>query len=315
MKKQTLFILFAAALVAGGLFAWLKSGEGTVAEKQAEMPAPSKVITVGDTVALYRTPYLNDHSVIYSPEEKKWHLYGIAYPQSEFIHLVADSLTQEGWTKLEPFSDGGAEIWAPHIIRNGDLYHMYYTKIGTPREIHHVTSKDLYTWSKSEGPVLALSNEFSDNLKNKDPMVFRDEDRNQWIMYYSVLKDAKHWVVGYSTSKDLDNWSDMKICFDENTESPGVESPFVVKRGDDFYLFLSARPWPVGGEDIFRSQSPFRWEVKDKVKRIDPWHAAEVVQDIDGKWYLTLSSGIQADDLKIAPLNWNDGLQENILAK
>jgi len=264
----------------------------------------SKSIEVGEIITLYKTPYLNDHTIIYNPIEQKWHLYGIDDPQTSFIHLTADSLTQRGWVKGDSFMDGGEEIWAPHIIYHDNLYHMFYTRIGIPREIHHVISKDLYKWSISTEPVLALSNEYSDNLKNKDPMVFRDEEKKQWIMYYSMMKDDKHWVVGYSTSNDLGNWSEPQICFDENTESPGVESPFVVKRGDNYFLFLSARPWPIGGEDIFQSKTPYSWNEYDLVKRIDPWHAAEVVCDLDGRWYITLSSGLEEQDLKMAPLIW-----------
>jgi beta-xylosidase len=264
----------------------------------------NKSIEIGEIITLYKIPYLMDHSIIYNVTEKKWHLYGIESPHTSFIHLTADSLTQEGWIKGDSFSDGGAEIWAPHIILHDNLYHMYYTKIGIPREIHHVVSKDLYNWSESAEPVLALSNEHNDNLKNKDPMVFRDDKKKQWIMYYSMMKDDRHWVVGYSTSYDLNNWSEPQICFDEHTESPGVESPFVVKRGDYYFLFLSARPWPFGGEDIFRSKSPYSWHTDDLVKRIDPWHAAEVVRDLDRKWYITLSSGSQANDLRMAPLYW-----------
>jgi hypothetical protein len=60
------------------------------------------------------------------------------------------------------------------------------------------------------------------------------------------MKISKHWVVGYSISNDLENWSEPQICFDEFSESSGVKSPFVVKRGDYYFLFLSARPWPAG---------------------------------------------------------------------
>lgn len=261
-------------------------------------------IHIGDTITIYKTPYLNDHSIIYNSVEKKWHLYGIASNQTSFIHLTADSLTQEGWVKVGLYTDGGAQIWAPHIIYHDSLYHMFYTKIAIPREIHHVVSSDLYSWSKSTGPVLASANEYNKNLKNKDPMVFRNEEKKQWVMYCSMMKDDIHWVVGYSTSSDLYNWSEPQICFDENTDSPGVESPFVVKYGDYYYLFLSARPWPRGGEEIFRSLSPYAWNAKDIVKRIDPWHAAEVVRDLNGDWYLSLSVAFEKD-LKIAPFFWD----------
>ena len=135
-------------------------------------------------------------------------------------------------------------------------------------------------------------------------MVFWDEGKSQWVMYLSMLKDAKKWVVGYSTSEDLYNWTDPEICFDEDTEVPGVESPFVIKRGDKYYMFLSARPWPYGAEEIFVSDTPYHWDVKDIVKSINPWHAAEIIQDHDDKWYITRSSGDQ-EDFRMARFYWN----------
>ena len=264
-------------------------------------------ISLGEMFTMYKLPYAYDHTIIYNPNDKQWHLFGIIADNKEFIHLVADSLTQRGWEKKESFVYKGIEIWAPHIIEHDGQFHMFYTSIGVPRAIRYSVSKDLYNWEHpSNEPLFAYSNEFTNNQKNKDPMVFKH--RNTWIMYFSMLKDAKNWVVGYSTSKDLINWEGPKICFDEHTEIPGVESPFVVKRGNYYYLTLSARPtWPHGGQDFFRSKSPFLWEATDLVKRINPWHAAEIIRDIDGKWFYSRSSGSQ-NDFRMAEMFWNDGL-------
>ncbi len=265
-------------------------------------------ISVGESWTFFELPFAFDHTVIYHPVEEKWHLYGIQKPMVSFIHLTADSLTQKAWRKQEPFSYNDMEIWAPHILQHDGLFYMFYTSIGVPRQIRYAVSEDLNNWRHpSAEPLFAFSNDFTDDMKNKDPMVLRLED--QWIMYYSMLKDEKHWVVGYSTSLDLLDWSDPKICFDEFTEEPSVESPFVVRRGEFYYLFLSARPWPIGAEEVFLSKSPFFWDKTSSVKRIDPWHAAEVVRDLDGKWYLTRSSGDE-EDFRMAPLRWNDGLEE-----
>ncbi|WP_076547712.1 family 43 glycosylhydrolase [Maribacter ulvicola] len=266
-------------------------------------------ISIGKEFTLYKLPYAYDHTIIFNSRSNKWHLYGIIADNKEFIHLTADSLTQIGWEKQESFRYKGQEIWAPHIIEHKDTYYMYYTSIGEPRQIRYAISKDLYNWEHPQDePLFAYANEYTDNQKNKDPMVFKNG--NQWIMYFSMLKDDKHWVVGYSTSNDLIHWDGPKICFDEQTENPGVESPFVVQRGEYYYLTLSARPtWPHGGQDIFRSKSPFSWKTTDLVKRINPWHAAEIVRDLDGKWYYSRSSGNESD-FRMAELFWNDGLDD-----
>jgi len=216
--------------------------------KNKEDVQTSDSITLGEMITIYQMPYAYDHSIIYNDVDQQWHLYGIEADNRSFVHLSADSLTQQGWEKHKSFKYQDEEIWAPHIIKHEDLYYMYFTNIEIPREIRLATSKDLFEWRHySQEPLFAWSNEFNENLKNKDPMVFRDEVNKQWIMYLTMMKDEKHWVVGYTVSKDLVNWSDYKICFDEHTKSPGVESPFVVQRGRYYYLTLSARnTWPHG---------------------------------------------------------------------
>jgi hypothetical protein len=284
--------------------------EGSKAHNQKfenEFAVKSDFLKMGKEKTLFKIGYINDHSIIYSKKEKKWHCYAIAYPQTEFLHLVADDLTQPNWEKLKPFKFQGKEIWAPHIVEYHEVYYMFYTAIGSPREIRVATSKDLYTWEHSlDKPVIAFGNHETKNAKNKDPMVFFDERAKQWIMYYSMMKNKTQWVVGYSTSKDLLNWSEYKICFDEDSTEPNVESPFVVKRNAKYYLFLSARPWPSGATDVFESDNPYSWDSKNIVKRINPWHAGEVVIDTDGKWYFSLSSGLEHDDFRIAEMLWSE---------
>ncbi len=297
-------LLFGLAIImcCAGCIGKQQGNKGLLAETDIVLDTTGS-ISVGEKFLIYELEYAVDHSIIYNPDDKKWHLFGIEKGQS-FIHLTADSLTQRGWEKHESFRFKDKDIWAPHIIMYEDLYYMFYTCIGVPRQIRLSTSKDLFEWEHySEEPLFAFTNEHTNNMKNKDPMVLRHKE--EWIMYYSMMKDANNWVVGYSTSQDLVNWSDPKICFDENTSEPSVESPFVVRRGDYFYLLLSARPWPNGAEEVFRSKSPFFWETKNSVKRVDPWHAAEVVRDLDGTWYLSLCH----PNFSLAPFNWNDGLE------
>ncbi|MEC3908256.1 family 43 glycosylhydrolase [Tamlana sp. 2201CG12-4] len=313
MKAYIIKLSFVVSLIMMLIQCKTKGEEKTNENISVEDNARSKIpdsISIGEMFTIYKLPYAYDHTIIYSSVDKKWHLYGIEAGNKSFIHLTADSLTQEGWEKHKPFTYQDEEIWAPHILEHEGLYYMFYTNIGVPREIRLSISKDLFEWEHfSKEPLFAWSNAANHNLKNKDPMVFRDNVNNQWIMYVTMMKDDKHWAVGYTVSKDLKNWSEYKICFDENTESPGVESPFVVKRGEYYYLTLSARnTWPHGAQEFFKSKSPLKWEVKDLVKSIYPWHAAEIIQDLDGKWYLSRSSGNESD-FRLAPFYWNDGIK------
>ncbi len=271
-----------------------------------KLPKNQDILEVGNRISSYPGIYINDHSVIYNPTEKKWHMYGIVNGEKSFIHLTADSLTQQNWVEHKHYVDYGAQIWAPHIIYEKGKYFMFYTKIGVPRQIVCVESTDLWYWSEPE-LILASRTRSGNDAKNKDPMIIKEKD--QWIMYVSMMKDSANWVVAYSTSRDLKRWSKPLICFDENTSMPSVESPFVVKRSDYYYIFISARPWPYGYLEVFRSSSPYAWKVTDKVKWMD-WHAPEIIRDLDGKWYITLCGyEPERNGFSVFQLYWNDYLE------
>ena len=308
MKNK--FKVFVGVMIILGLLSCSKKHvDKSSTTSKPDLDEPEKAIEIGPMFTTYKLDYAYDHSFIYHPGQKKWHMYGIPKDHSYFIHLTADNLTDEGWTLAEPFRDKGQSIWAPHIINHEGTYYMFYTSIGTPREIKLATTKDFITWQRTDEPLFAWKSDVCPNMKNKDPMVFWDEEKEQWVIYVSMLKDATHWVVGYATSTDLRNWSEPEICFDENTTMPSVESPFVVKRGEWYYMLLSARPWPYGAEEIFKSKTPYHWEVTDLVASFKPWHAAEVIQDLDGKWYLSHCSGEKGKDYRMSELFWNDGLE------
>jgi arabinan endo-1,5-alpha-L-arabinosidase len=134
----------------------------------------------------------------------------------------------------------------------------------------------------------------------------------QWIMYYCANTNymGGNHVVAYRLSNDLVHWGERQIAFvDPRRHKAGgpTESPFVVRRGDTFYLFIGPREGYVG-TDVFASKDPFKWYLEDKVGHIDA-HAAEVVRDTDGRWYVS-HSGVGEGGLHLAPLYWNDGLDE-----
>ena len=85
------------------------------------------------------------------------------------------------------------------------------------------------------------------------------------------------------------------------------ESPFVVRRGGQFYLFIGPRQG-YDGTDVFVSDDPFSWSVKSKVGHFKA-HAAEVVRDARGKWYIS-RCGWGRGGVYLAPLIWKDGQRD-----
>ena len=266
-----------------------------------------------------KTWSINDHCFI-RDRNGTWHMFGILGIEPHgpitgrvFAHATAKSFTQVPWVKkpsaLKVDSRSKeTHLWAPHIIFHNGTYYMYYCAGGKDRtkyKIHLATSKDLERWRRHpENPMIV------DGFDARDPFILRVG--NEWVMYYTATSTPSggDHIVAYQTSQDLIHWHNRRIAFRDNTRGTGggpTESPTVVRRGKYYYLFIGPRGGYVG-TDVFRSENPFRWELKDHTGHIRA-HAAEVIRDVDGKWYVS-HCGFGQGGLYLAHLYWNDGMDD-----
>jgi len=264
--------------------------------------------------------YINDHCFV-PGADGVWHLFGITHAETanpldekNFAHATAKRFTQKPWHK-QPFALSAewtewkeVHLWAPHVIRHNATYFMFYCagdKDHTKYKIHLATSSDSKTWKRHpKNPVVV------DGFDARDPFVLRVGGK--WVMYYTATSapSGGNHVVAYRTSDDLVTWGERKTAFRDpsmGTYGGPTESPFVVRRGDTYYLFTGPRGG-YRGTDVFRSKHPFHWRVEDKVAHIDS-HAAEVIRDVDGRWYVS-HCGWGQGGVYLAPLIWSDGLDD-----
>jgi len=287
----------------------------------------SVAVSLGTRVRIYNPDingqrwYMNDHTII-KDDAGKWHLIGIqhqepgfapgcAFDEQWFGHAVSNSLTAPlGFVRqadaLTALRDGTEDfIWAPHIVRDGGLYYMFYATgsgvCGEPIDFQHfrirlATSTDLTNWTR-------VGTLFEDGWMARDPFVRHIGD--QWVMYYTATPDPnvdQGHIVAYRTSKDLKTWSARKTAFYDATPSGWTESPQVMQRNGDWYLFITQRGDPgYDSTDVFKSKDPFNFPNTPYTRLIS--HAGEVVQDTDGRWYLS-SGGWDRNGVWLAPLNW-----------
>lgn len=287
-------------------------------------PQSSNLVSSGAFVKIYDPSvgesqpwYVNDHCFI-KGKDGLWHLFGITHQEparpmeeTNFAHATAHKLLQQPWHK-EPFALTVApqepwhevHLWAPCVIANSNLYYMFYcagARDHAKYEIHLATSSNLKTWTRSpKNPML------EDGYDARDPFVLRIS--NKWVMYYTATSkpEGGNHVVAYATSDDLLNWSKRGVAFTDptiGTFGGPTESPFVVKRGGAYYLFIGPRGG-YDGTDVFRSHNPFSWSITNKVGHIVA-HAAEVIHDDDGKWYVS-RAGWGRGGVYLAPLVWED---------
>ncbi|AFU01448.1 glycosyl hydrolase family 32 domain-containing protein [Nocardia brasiliensis ATCC 700358] len=255
--------------------------------------------------------YINDHTIIRG-SEGRLHLFGITHPEpadpfdeTEFAHATARELLGP-WVKQRPALHvdrdyGETHLWAPFVVEAHRRYYMFYAGGGADRTaaaINLATSTDLFHWvRRRSGPL------FRDGYDARDPMVTRVGD--QWVMYYCATSTPAggHHVVAYRTSSDLVHWGHRHIAYTDpttGTEAGNTESPFVVQQDGWWYLFIGPRPTYVG-TDVFRSDSPFRFRIGDKIGHIAA-HAAEVLADAD-RWWIT-SAGWGQGGVHLAPLRF-----------
>ncbi|HEY3411664.1 MAG TPA: glycosyl hydrolase family 32 [Armatimonadota bacterium] len=290
---------------------------------ESTAPAGPDAVTAGKFTKVYDPGigeesnwYINDHCIIRG-SEGLWHMFGITHAEPlnpgderHFAHATAKTLLQLPWQK-QPYalsfdpSKGETHLWAPHVVENNGTYYMFYCAggpDGAHSRIHLATSNDLFKWTRHPANPMLI-----DGFDARDPMALKVGGK--WVLYYTAnaKPEGGNHVVAYVTSDDLVHWSHKGVAYtDPETGTFGgpTESPFVVRRGKFWYLFIGPRGG-YSGTDVFRSTDAFHWDIAEKVGHI-PSHAAEVIRDTDGKWYVT-RAGWGEGGLYIAPLNWNDG--------
>jgi hypothetical protein len=275
--------------------------------------------------------HVNDHCFI-RDSDGAWHMFGIVAPNpysgdltviNWLGHAIAQRLEQNPWEEMSPpFYEtltAGGVVWAPYVIFHNGVYWMFYCAGGAPERfvIRLRTSPDLLHWS--EPRVL-----FEDGFQARDPMVLWLDEKNLWAMYYTATEcpDGGHHLVGVRTSSDLIHWSERisaYMDFHEGTSYGPTESPFVIRRGDWYYLFIGPRPYDSPtesmpnwehpgyvGTDVFRGRRWDRWTNADYIGHIRA-HAPEIVRDVTGDWYAS-HAGIHQGGFYLTRLNWNDGI-------
>ncbi|HVU28292.1 MAG TPA: hypothetical protein VHG71_11230 [Verrucomicrobiae bacterium] len=262
---------------------------------------------------------VNDHTFVQGPD-KTWHLFGITHPKPldffkdpgrQLCHATAETLLQTQW-QAQPFAvkadwEKYREflLWAPYVVHDNGVYYMFVCvgdKDTHRYRIHLLTSPDLKEWTRSPDNPMVV-----DGFDARDPFVMRVGD--EWALYYTATTTPErgNHIVACVTSKDLVHWSNRKVVFIHpraGTFGGPTESSFIVRRGNNYYLFVCDNDWT----DVYLSHDPFHWDFNQKNTRIKS-HASEIVRDTDGKWYIS-NTGWMSGPVSLAPLNWHDGLDD-----
>jgi arabinan endo-1,5-alpha-L-arabinosidase len=283
----------------------------------------------GDTYYLFST---GPGITIYSSQDlKTWRHRGRVFPGDP------------SWAKEVAPSFNG-HIWAPDIFEHEGRYYLYYSVSAFGRNtsamgvtINRTLDPDSpdYRW---EDQGIVLQSVPNRDLWNAiDPHVIKDEKGTPWMSFGSFwgglklvklapdltsIAEPQEW---YSIAK-----RERSVLVDDRLAGPAeIEAPFIFRRGDYYYLFLSWDKCCRGAESNYKmmvGRSPaVTGPYLDRGGRElnegggtlllegnERWAGVghNSVYHFDGTDYLVFHAYETADNglqkLKITPLNWDD---------
>jgi predicted GH43/DUF377 family glycosyl hydrolase len=136
------------------------------------------------------------------------------------------------------------DVNRPVVIRNGDLYQMWYTGQAKGKSwIGYATSADGKTWKRmSDRPVLSAEKPW-EKVAVMCPHVLYDDKARQYRLWYSGGEQGEPNAIGYATSPDGLKWTkhDDNPIFKPDPkkewEKDRVTACQVVRRGDWHVMF------------------------------------------------------------------------------
>lgn len=236
--------------------------------------------------------YVNDHCVMVN-NDQKLHWFGITnpYPANGDLygpgshrhigHAVADHPFGP-WEAREHAmalpADTTQNIGACFVVPWQDEYRMIF---GYNTGFRFARSTDLDHWQEITAEVLFLG------PGTRDPCVLRLDDGT--YLLYGAATHEKGSAVVLATSRDLTHWQQEKPALQSQVitvrDHGALESPFVHRRGDDYYLFVNFSHRQYAETLVFHSKNPYRFDWASPLCTTYT-HAAEIFT-WGGKTYIT----------------------------
>ena len=269
------------------LLAFLTIIEALAAISFAADVTPSTQPADGKIAAkpLFRDPVFDgaaDPTPIWNAVDKKWFIFytnrrasappsetpGFTWMHGTRIGIAESSDNGATWTYRGTadiqYGDQNTTQWAPEVIENAGIYHMYLAIVPGifpdwehPRSIIHLTSSDLLHW-KFESTLKLASD------RDIDPCVLRLPD-GTWRMWYNDERD--HKSTYYADSPDLFTWTDHGKALD----GPAGEGPLAFRWKDHYWLLVDV--WK--GLAVYQSDDAKTWTRQKENLLGTPGHGAD----------------------------------------
>jgi arabinan endo-1,5-alpha-L-arabinosidase len=138
-------------------------------------------------------------------------------------------------------------IWAPDISFFNGLYHLYYS-VSSFGSNHSVIGLATNPTLDPQAPGfewvdrgLVVRSREPDRFNAIDPNLFVDRDGKHWLSWGSFWDGLMMARIDRRTGKRLDEAPPMQLAWRPvpRGEPSAIEAPFIISRGDYYYLFAS----------------------------------------------------------------------------
>ena len=170
---------------------------------------------------------------LYSPDLKSWKRMGRVFEESA-----------PAWAKEEV--SGADAVWAPDLSFHKGLFHLYYSvsTFGSQRSVIGLavnktldqTSED-YEWVDRGKVIESFPGRCDFNAI--DPALFVDEDGRWHLFFGSFWSGLKVIELVPETGKPGTDAEIVPVAARPRHRTHAIEAPFVIRRGEYYYLFVS----------------------------------------------------------------------------
>jgi hypothetical protein len=196
---------------------------------------------------------------------------------SHIEHYVSRDLQEISRVGVALEPDPGAwdsyALWAPHIVRSGTTYYMFYAGTSGPgsdpaaeQRIGLATSTDLVTWTRfptnrcagtsGDGCIYECAESWttwnapsgSYNQQCRDPFVLWDDASHRWLLFATAKSTNGSGVITVATSNDLVTWSGVGFIDATRRFAGGIgaqttggqaENPCILRNQGTYYLLFT----------------------------------------------------------------------------
>ncbi len=139
---------------------------------------------------------------------------------------------------------GSSWVWAPDVCRFRGVYLLFYSisrfgsnrsSIGLATNTTLDPSDPAYRWV-DRGPVISSNRD--DDWNAIDPNLFVDRDERPWLVFGSFWSGIKLVRLDPATFKPAGGQPEL-VPLAARPDSHALEAPFLIRHGDDYYLFVS----------------------------------------------------------------------------